>query len=165
MARFWDFGLPSAEVRPTTVSKYNTFAQLVLIGGTVAVPLVLAQGWETLPLPSSLTMLLSGDGAGEAGSVGVRQAMAWAQVLVAGTTIYSGVSYLWAKGVVVVLSGSKERERAILRRGRGVMAVCFAMVGGMVWWVERRGGGSKGTGDVVGGGGDGEAREKKAVVR
>jgi cardiolipin synthase len=30
-ARYWDFSLPSAEVRPTTISKYNTFLQLALV--------------------------------------------------------------------------------------------------------------------------------------
>jgi len=39
-ARYWDFSLPSAEVHPTTISKYNTALQLALIGATTAVPLV-----------------------------------------------------------------------------------------------------------------------------
>lgn len=39
-ARYWDFSLPSAEVRPTTISKYNTFLQLALVGATTAAPLV-----------------------------------------------------------------------------------------------------------------------------
>jgi cardiolipin synthase len=39
-SRYWDFSLPSAEVRPTTISKYNTFLQLALIGATTAAPLV-----------------------------------------------------------------------------------------------------------------------------
>jgi cardiolipin synthase len=39
-SRYWDFSLPSAEVRPTTISKYNTALQLALIGATTAMPLV-----------------------------------------------------------------------------------------------------------------------------
>ena len=39
-ARYWDFSLPSAEVRPTTISKYNTFLQLALIGVTTAAPII-----------------------------------------------------------------------------------------------------------------------------
>ena len=39
-ARYWDFSLPSVEVRPTTVSKANTALQLGLIGATLALPLV-----------------------------------------------------------------------------------------------------------------------------
>jgi cardiolipin synthase len=38
--RYWDFSLPSAEVRPTTISKYNTFLQLALVGLTTAAPLL-----------------------------------------------------------------------------------------------------------------------------
>lgn len=38
--RFWDFSIPSAEVRPTTISKYNTFLQLSLMGLTTIAPLV-----------------------------------------------------------------------------------------------------------------------------
>ena len=38
--RYWDFSLPSAEVRPTTISKYNTFLQLGLMGATMINPLV-----------------------------------------------------------------------------------------------------------------------------
>jgi cardiolipin synthase len=38
--RYWDFSLPSAEVHPTTISKYNTALQLALIGATTALPLV-----------------------------------------------------------------------------------------------------------------------------
>lgn len=39
-ARYWDFSLPSAEVHPTTISKYNTALQLALIGATTATPLL-----------------------------------------------------------------------------------------------------------------------------
>jgi cardiolipin synthase len=39
-SRYWDFSLPSAEVHPTTISKYNTALQLALIGATTALPLV-----------------------------------------------------------------------------------------------------------------------------
>lgn len=38
--RYWDFSLPSAEVHPTTISKYNTALQLALIGATTGLPLV-----------------------------------------------------------------------------------------------------------------------------
>ncbi|KAL0262079.1 hypothetical protein SLS55_003515 [Diplodia seriata] len=39
-ARYWDFSLPSAEVHPTTVSKFNTFLQLALIGLTLLFPVI-----------------------------------------------------------------------------------------------------------------------------
>lgn len=40
MSRYWDFSLPSAEVRPTTISKYNTFLQLGLMGLTTVAPVI-----------------------------------------------------------------------------------------------------------------------------
>lgn len=50
-SRYWDFSLPSAEVHPTTISKYNTFLQLALIGLTTAAPVV------PLDLASTLTVM------------------------------------------------------------------------------------------------------------
>jgi phosphatidylglycerophosphate synthase len=38
--RYWDFSLPSAEVRPTTISKYNTALQLGLMGMTTVAPVI-----------------------------------------------------------------------------------------------------------------------------
>ena len=35
IARYWDFSLPSAEVRPTEISKVNTALQLLLVGWTM----------------------------------------------------------------------------------------------------------------------------------
>lgn len=49
-SRYWDFSLPSAEVHPTTISKYNTFLQLALIGLTTAAPVA---PWD-LSTPLSL---------------------------------------------------------------------------------------------------------------
>lgn len=40
MARYWDFSLPSAEVKPTAISKVNTFLQLLLVGSAIAIPVV-----------------------------------------------------------------------------------------------------------------------------
>lgn len=39
-ARYWDFSLPSAEVHPTSISKYNTALQLALMGLTTLAPVV-----------------------------------------------------------------------------------------------------------------------------
>ena len=36
VARYWDFSLPSAEVRPTEISKVNTALQLFLVGWTMS---------------------------------------------------------------------------------------------------------------------------------
>ncbi|SCZ93452.1 BZ3500_MvSof-1268-A1-R1_Chr6-3g08669 [Microbotryum saponariae] len=70
--RFWDFSIPSAEVKPTTLSKYNTLLQLILVGTTTIQPL----------LPFELGI----------GLVGL-------QLVVAGTTIGSGLSYVFGRGV------------------------------------------------------------------
>jgi cardiolipin synthase len=38
--RYWDFSIPSAEVRPTAISKVNTALQLLLLGSTTISPLL-----------------------------------------------------------------------------------------------------------------------------
>lgn len=40
MARYWDFSLPSAEVKPTGISKINTALQLLLVGSAMALPII-----------------------------------------------------------------------------------------------------------------------------
>ncbi|GAB0135380.1 hypothetical protein EsDP_00003720 [Epichloe bromicola] len=74
--RYWDFSLPSAEVRPTTISKYNTFLQLGLVGLTTAAPLVHAD------ISSMLAIL---------------------QYTVAATTVWSGASYIFSRDAVKIL--------------------------------------------------------------
>lgn len=118
-ARYWDFSLPSAEVHPTTLSKYNTFLQLLLIGGTTVLPVASA------PLQSL-------------GLTNVEGAMAGFRALVAGTTLWSGASYLWTKGVVVILGGTERKKRRILGRGRVVLAGGFVACGVVGWALERR---------------------------
>ncbi|KAI1638819.1 hypothetical protein F4809DRAFT_598139 [Biscogniauxia mediterranea] len=82
--RYWDFSLPSAEVRPTTISKYNTFLQLGLMGATMVTPFVSAD-------------------------LGV--AMTAFQYLVATTTVWSGLSYVFSKDAVKILSESKGKSK------------------------------------------------------
>ncbi|KAH8600882.1 CDP-alcohol phosphatidyltransferase-domain-containing protein [Bisporella sp. PMI_857] len=76
-SRYWDFSLPSAEVHPTTISKYNTALQLALIGATTAMPLI---------------------------TTDVSAAMTAMQYLVATTTIWSGASYIYTKDAVKILN-------------------------------------------------------------
>ncbi|KAI1468189.1 uncharacterized protein F4812DRAFT_425887 [Daldinia caldariorum] len=82
--RYWDFSLPSAEVRPTTISKYNTFLQLGLMGATMATPLLAAD---------------------------VGMAMTAFQYLVATTTVWSGLSYVFSKDAVRILSENKAKSK------------------------------------------------------
>jgi len=82
-SRYWDFSLPSAEVHPTTISKYNTALQLALIGATTALPLI---------------------------TVDVGTAMMAMQYLVATTTIWSGASYIYTKDAVKILRNDDQKE-------------------------------------------------------
>ncbi|KAI0328712.1 hypothetical protein GY45DRAFT_1326006 [Cubamyces sp. BRFM 1775] len=83
LTRYWDFSIPSAEVRPTGISKVNTALQLLLMGVTTISPI----------LPFEISAPL--------------QAL---QLVVAGTTIWSGASYIFAKdGFRVISSTTKTR--------------------------------------------------------
>lgn len=84
MARYWDFSLPSAEVRPTTISKYNTALQLGLMGLTTVAPVV-----PSLDLGTPLGVM---------------------QYVVAVTTVWSGASYVYSKDAVKILSQPQQGE-------------------------------------------------------
>ncbi|KAG2181761.1 hypothetical protein INT44_008576 [Umbelopsis vinacea] len=75
--RYWDFSIPSAEVRPTTISKINTALQLLLMGASLTSPV--------LGFPD--TALLTG--------------LQWT---VGVTTIWSGASYVYSKDAVRILN-------------------------------------------------------------
>ncbi|KAF8314707.1 hypothetical protein DL93DRAFT_2112903 [Clavulina sp. PMI_390] len=72
-SRYWDFGIPSAEVRPTEISKINTALQLLLMACTTVSPLIDADLHVGL------------------------QIFQW---VVAGTTIWSGMGYLFSRDAV-----------------------------------------------------------------
>lgn len=116
LARFWDFSLPSAQVHPTNVSKANTLLQLLLIGAVT-----------TLPAVSGSAAMDAVDAA-LGGLGGVGGVMQGAQLLVAGTTVWSGASYLFTKNAVEILTEGKsaEEKRRILSRGRVVLGASFA---------------------------------------
>ncbi|GAA96639.1 hypothetical protein E5Q_03309 [Mixia osmundae IAM 14324] len=71
--RYWDLSKPFAEIKPTQISKYNTVLQLLLMGVTTIHPL--------LPYDIASPLL----------------AFQW---LVAVTTVWSGVSYVFASNTV-----------------------------------------------------------------
>ncbi|EPS35716.1 hypothetical protein H072_10868 [Dactylellina haptotyla CBS 200.50] len=61
--RYWDFSLPSAEVKPTTISKYNTALQLLLLMTATAEPLVatdISTAMTTLQYTVGMTTIWSG---------------------------------------------------------------------------------------------------------
>ncbi|KAK3692772.1 hypothetical protein B0T22DRAFT_368917, partial [Podospora appendiculata] len=85
-SRYWDFSLPSAEVRPTTISKYNTALQLGLMGMTTVAPVMPA-----VDLGTSLVVM---------------------QCVVAATTVWSGASYVFSKDAVKILPHPKQQPPA-----------------------------------------------------
>ena len=95
MRRYWDFSLPSAEVRPTEISKINTLLQLCLVGSAMVLPV----------LP----------GAFVTGAWNLQGVFEGWQYLVAATTVWSGSSYLWNPDAVKILTpeeGEKKRAEA-----------------------------------------------------
>ena len=98
MARYWDFSLPSAEVHPTEISKWNTLFQLCLIGAAMTMPV----------LPDAVV-----------GAWYLGEGFEWMQYFVAGTTVWSGMSYLWSKDAVKILT-REEIERRLRERERGL---------------------------------------------
>ncbi|EJD48158.1 hypothetical protein AURDEDRAFT_183519 [Auricularia subglabra TFB-10046 SS5] len=82
-SRYWDFSIPSAEVRPTQISKVNTALQLLLMGLTTVNPV----------LPLELTVPIS-----------------YLQWTVGATTIWSGLSYVFSKDAVRILSQRKDKK-------------------------------------------------------
>jgi len=82
--RYWDFSIPSAEVRPTAISKYNTAAQLALMFGTTVAPI--APAYLGVYLPEM-------------------------QALVAVTTIWSGLSYVFSKDAVRIVAETRKQRR------------------------------------------------------
>ncbi|KAH7106139.1 hypothetical protein BKA62DRAFT_633157 [Auriculariales sp. MPI-PUGE-AT-0066] len=81
--RYWDFSIPSAEVRPTQISKINTALQLLLMGLTTVNPV----------LPVDLAMAVVG--------------LQWT---VGATTIWSGLSYVFSNDAVKILSKSSQTK-------------------------------------------------------
>lgn len=110
--RYWDFSLPSAEVHPTTVSKYNTFLQLILIGSTLALPVVAAGGAQHIEALHLSTEQL-------------HTAMQYFQYVVAATTAWSGLSYAYLKNVVTILGSNEELKAKQGARGRAIIGVTF----------------------------------------
>ncbi|KAF7128786.1 hypothetical protein CNMCM5793_003695 [Aspergillus hiratsukae] len=97
MARYWDFSLPSAEVKPTGISKVNTALQLVLVGSAIALPVIpeaVLDAWN------------------------LREGMMALQYLVAATTIWSGLSYVFSKDAVKILTKEEIQKRISRSSGK-----------------------------------------------
>ncbi|ANZ73566.1 BA75_00606T0 [Komagataella pastoris] len=83
--RFWDFSIPSAEVRPTTISKINTGLQMIYIGSAMIKPVLIPY----LTSDSSAMVL---------------QGLFALEITVAISTILSGLSYVFSKDAVRILN-------------------------------------------------------------
>ncbi|KAH8733154.1 CDP-alcohol phosphatidyltransferase-domain-containing protein [Phaeosphaeriaceae sp. PMI808] len=121
MARYWDFSLPSAEVHPTTISKFNTFLQLSLLGTLLCTNLLHdpeATGSVAGGVLMQIQELLGGED-------GVRMLVQGMSAVVASTTIYSGLEYTWSKKAVVILGGDEALKRKQGLTGRMIMASGF----------------------------------------
>ncbi|KAH9872627.1 hypothetical protein J1614_005020 [Plenodomus biglobosus] len=121
MARYWDFSLPSAEVHPTTISKFNTFLQLSLLGTLLCTNLLhdpAATSSAAGGILMSIQELLGGE-------QGVRNLVTGLSAVVASTTVYSGLEYTWQKKAVVILGGDEALKRKQGARGRMIMASGF----------------------------------------
>jgi len=107
--RYWDFSLPSAEVHPTSLSKFNTFLQLVVIGAALTLPALSNE----LLVPVALT------------TDQLRSGLTAMQYVVAATTLWSG-GYVWRKDVVKILGDDEVLKKKQGFRGRATLGVSLA---------------------------------------
>lgn len=148
MARYWDFSLPSAEVHPTAISKLNTFLQLVLIGATMVVGLMSDSSSST---STSTTTTESTESKGVlasleswlGGRTNIAQGMTLFQGLVAGTTLWSGLSYVWNRDAVKILGPDEALKKKQGYRGRMIVGGSYGLfIAGAAWlgwrdWVRK----------------------------
>ena len=117
-SRYWDFSLPSASVHPTTMSKLNTFLQIILIGATTALPLL-----NTNSIPTTTNIAVLDQFIVDAG--GIEGCMQGLQYTVAATTVWSGASYVWIRNAVRILGSDESLKRKQGRRGRALIGISF----------------------------------------
>jgi cardiolipin synthase len=135
MARYWDFSLPSAEVHPTGISKFNTFLQLTLLG-TLLCTNLLHDPTATSSAAGGVLLSIQDALGGEQGVKTMVQGMS---AIVASTTIYSGLEYTWSKKAVVILGGDEALKRKQGFRGRMIMASgfgSFIVLAAWLWYKE-----------------------------
>lgn len=108
-------------MHPTTISKYNTFLQLILIGSTLALPILTTGGEYAHILAVSDHALQTG--------------MTAFQCLVAGTTAWSGLSYAFLKKAVTILGEDEVLKAKQGARGRAIIGVTFGTVVVAALWI------------------------------
>ncbi|SCU99225.1 LAFA_0G22760g1_1 [Lachancea sp. 'fantastica'] len=91
---FWDvFNFPSAEVRPTQISKWNTFLQMIYLGGAVTMMIFQSSSSEEKESEDAVGVF--------------EKAFNYMGYLVGVTTILSGTSYIFSKNAVKYLNKLK----------------------------------------------------------
>ncbi|QSL65490.1 hypothetical protein MERGE_002802 [Pneumocystis wakefieldiae] len=83
LVRYFDFSIPSVEIKPTLISKINTALQHFLIGVTIIHPFIHSEILSASIIPI--------------------------QFLVFITTIWSGLSYVYTKDAIHILNAQKNR--------------------------------------------------------
>lgn len=133
MARYWDFSLPSAEVHPTQLSKYNTFLQLCLLGTLLCTNLL----HDPVAITSAAGGFLMSIQDILGGEPGVKNLVTGLSAVVASTTLYSGLEYTWKKDAVKILGGNEELKRKQGLRGRMIMLTsygAFIAIAAALWF-------------------------------
>lgn len=91
---YWDFfHYPSAEVKPTRISKYNTFFQMIYLGCGVVL-LIIKENEDDKVLPVEGRVISQNT---------ITQCFTWMGYMVAFTTVLSGGSYVFSKDAVKFL--------------------------------------------------------------
>ena len=94
---YWDiFHYPSAEVKPTQISKWNTFIQMIYVGTGVVLMIVNGSDSET-----------DEDGEKSSRKENFQYMFTLLGYLVSATTVLSGASYVFSKDAVRYLSKPK----------------------------------------------------------
>ncbi|KAF1915490.1 cardiolipin synthetase [Ampelomyces quisqualis] len=145
LARYWDFSLPSAQVHPTAISKFNTFLQLTLLGALLCTNL-LHDPTATSSAAGGVLVWAQDALGGEAGVKTMVQGMS---AIVASTTIYSGLEYTWSKKAVVILGGDETRKRKQGFRGRMIMASGFGSFIALAAWLAYQGEAEKDIEEII----------------
>lgn len=84
MSKYFDASLPSVQLQPTLISKWNTVFQLALLGSTLAAPAVF--GIQDHPF------------------------LYFMRQVVTGTTVVSGASYMFKKDTFRLLIRKRKRR-------------------------------------------------------
>lgn len=110
------------------MSKFNTFLQLLLIGATLAFPVLTADNHH-LGIMHDLGLE----------NVSLDSLMTYFQWTVTATTVWSGLSYAYLKNAVKILGKDEALKAKQGRRGRAIIGVTFGSVVAAAAWLALTG--------------------------